>query len=171
MTAPPAGVYYPWPTVDILDGLDTLATKAATGVFESQYEFDQALFMLLASAHEGHLSAFPCTRSSITFQRGVSFVSISSDGIELPQIFVLGTYLFPDMTKPCRSYFVDDIVSNAQNISSVLLINGEDAVTSIEAEAFIQESDPDASYNLMFYNVGRTPSLGYVFVPHVRTAS
>lgn len=90
--APPAEAYYPWPPVDILGGLDDLATKAATGGWESQYEFDQALFSLLASAHEGHLSANPCTSSSIVFERGVSFVSISFDGIELPQIFVLGEY-------------------------------------------------------------------------------
>jgi hypothetical protein len=57
-------------------------------------------------------------------------------------------------------YFLDDVVSGAPNISNVLLINGEDAVTVIESEAFLQMSDPDASYNAMFYNVGRTPNAG-----------
>jgi hypothetical protein len=85
--------------VDILGGLDSLATKAAAGLLDSQYEFDQALFRLLASAHEGHLGASPCTASSIIFERGVSFVSISSDGIKLPQIFVLGAYFFLVLTK------------------------------------------------------------------------
>jgi hypothetical protein len=56
--------------------------------------------------------------------------------------------------------FLDDVTSGVQNISNVLVINGEDAVTIIESEAFLQMADPDASYNFIFENAGRTPGTG-----------
>jgi hypothetical protein len=89
--APPANYYYP--AVDILGGMDDIGTKAAAGGYQSQYEFDQAIVQLLNSAHDGHLSARPCSSSSINFVRGVDIVSISVDGVQAPLIYTIGASL------------------------------------------------------------------------------
>jgi hypothetical protein len=89
-SAPPAN--YSYPAVDILGSLDALATKAASGGFNSQYLLDQALTTLVSSAHEGHLYQSFCTDGTIGYQRNVNLVSISKDGVALPEIFVLGVF-------------------------------------------------------------------------------
>ncbi|PVH76795.1 hypothetical protein DL98DRAFT_357750, partial [Cadophora sp. DSE1049] len=143
LKAPPANYHYP--PVDILDGLDKLAYKAATGGFQSQYTLDLALAALLTSAHEGHLAARYCTSVTILYERPVQFISVSTDGIKLPEIYVLS-----------------DFVSATKDASKVVSINEQDASEFIEQEALWQASDPDSSYNSMFWSSGRTPGSGYI---------
>lgn len=92
--APPAD--YQYPASDILGGLETLASRAATGGFQSQYNLDQALTALLTTAHEGHLFTKFCTSaaSTIIYQRPFNLVSVSSDGIKLPEYYLQGIEIF-----------------------------------------------------------------------------
>jgi hypothetical protein len=75
--------------VDLLGGVDIIAEKAAAGGFSSQYEFDTAFYSLFAATHEGHLGSQFCTAKAISYQRAVSFISVSRDGLEIPQIYDL----------------------------------------------------------------------------------
>lgn len=85
---PPSG--YKMPPTDLLGGLDKIEKKAITGGYKSQYEFDTALDTLLRSAYEGHLSLDLCSLSIFIFKTNVSLVSVSSDGISLPEVYITG---------------------------------------------------------------------------------
>ena len=64
-TASPAD--YPYPPVDLLGGVDSIASKAAVGAFSSQYEFDQAFYTLFALTYGGHLGSQFCTAKTISY--------------------------------------------------------------------------------------------------------
>lgn len=81
---------YPYPSTDILGGLDDLASKVSSGSISSQYVLDEALNKLVTSAHEGHFYASFCSLSAIQYIRAVQLVSVSRDGIEVPELYVLG---------------------------------------------------------------------------------
>ena len=85
--APPPD--YPYPPIDVLAGLDGIATKAAEGGFSSQYAFDQALAQLTTAAHEGHPYGTLCTSAAILYFRSVDFMSLSVNGIQLPLVYTL----------------------------------------------------------------------------------
>ncbi|KAG4029615.1 hypothetical protein MFRU_015g01520 [Monilinia fructicola] len=94
--------------------------------FSSQYAFDQALALLLTSAHEGHLYTSFCTSLSISYQRGIDLISLSSDGIKLPKIYVL------DDVQSASNSIVD--------ISNIVTINEKDASEYIRELAIVQPS-------------------------------
>lgn len=127
--------------------------------FSSQYAFDQALALLLTSAHEGHLYTSFCTSLSISYQRGIDLISLSSDGIKLPKIYVLGMYNLLNFS--INSNIMADDVQSASNsivdISNIVTINEKDASEYIRELAIVQVSDLDASYNSMFWNLGQYP--------------
>ena len=131
--------------MDILGGIDAIGKKAAAGGFKSQYAFDQALARLLTSAHEGHLFTSLCTASTILYVRSVDFISLSTDGVKLPLIYTLDD----------ADRYTDNIT-----VSNIVAINGQNATAFIENEALLQVSDPDSSYNAMFWNVAQAPVHG-----------
>ncbi|CZR62937.1 uncharacterized protein PAC_12834 [Phialocephala subalpina] len=134
---------YPYPAVDILGGLDSLASKAAAGGFKSQYLLDIALNDLITSAHEGHLYTSFCSLQAISYQRPFNLASVSSDGVELPKLYLLA-----------------DILNNSTQISDVVAINGQNATEVVEKEGLFQLMDPDAAYNYMTASQGRVPGSG-----------
>ncbi|TVY83851.1 Peptidase S41 family protein [Lachnellula suecica] len=139
---PPVDYYYP--AVDILGGLDAIGSKAAAGGYKSQYAFDLALNTLVNSAHDGHFSLDTCTGGTIRFKRGRSplgFVSVSKDGVALPEIF-----LYNDM-----------LISKNVGIQSVAKINGQNATAVLQNFALFARSDLDSSYNDLFTNYGFAP--------------
>lgn len=73
--------------VDIWGGLDYLEQQASENKYASQYEFDTAMFDLMSSVHDGHLSVLGCSLSVFSFSAGDALVSISRDGLELPEIY------------------------------------------------------------------------------------
>ncbi|KUJ09328.1 uncharacterized protein LY89DRAFT_657656 [Mollisia scopiformis] len=135
---------YAYPSTDILGELDSLASKIAAGRIKSQYLVDQALNQIVASAHEGHLYASFCSLQAISYLRPFQLVSVSQDGIQLPELYVLS----------------DFFSSNTTAISSVVAINGQNATEVVEEEALFQAMDPDAAYNFMMASVGRVPNAG-----------
>jgi len=88
---------YSYPSTDLLGGLDEISSRAAAGGYSSQYQFDLALNDLVNSAHEGHLFLHTCTTASILYQRGyperLQLVSVSEDGLQLPQVYIYGKKL------------------------------------------------------------------------------
>ncbi|OJJ50399.1 hypothetical protein ASPZODRAFT_23043 [Penicilliopsis zonata CBS 506.65] len=144
---PPVG--YLMPSTDLLGGLDTIQENAAANKYESQFDFDMDLSSLIASAHDGHLSIDLCSLQLLYFTIDLPLASVSSDGLELPQV-----YLWQDM-----------VLANDgdQSVSPVASINGVDVVEFL-AEITSAENfqDPDAQYNMAFPGNGRRVTLGAV---------
>lgn len=59
---------------------------------------------------------------------------------------------------------LDDADAYTDNftVSNVVAINGQNVTAFIENEALYQASDPDSSYNSMFWNVAQAPTRGLV---------
>lgn len=64
--------------------------KAKSNQFPSHYEFENAILRVLHSANDGHLGATLCSNTIFYFKNLVSLTSISSDGVQLPQLYTLG---------------------------------------------------------------------------------
>jgi hypothetical protein len=85
---PPQG--YLFPAIDLDDGLDTIKKKVEACKYESEYDMQIDIHTLLVSAHDGHLNWNGELTQAFTFARTVGLVAVSSDGLELPKIFVAG---------------------------------------------------------------------------------
>ena len=53
----------------------------------NQYDFDFDIKYLISRANDGHLSVGLCSLEIMHFEHGVPLVSISTDGVQLPQIY------------------------------------------------------------------------------------
>lgn len=135
---PPQG----WPNakVDILAGLDDIASRVSNNGFNNEYDFEDAIASLFIKGHDGHLNfngmawagAFRWRRSS-----QIALISASRDGSSTPQIWALG-----DFNKTDTSF----------QPSAVTRINGADAREFLEGEAGMTAyHDPDTRFNAMFF--------------------
>lgn len=86
---------YPYPAHDVLARLADVQAKVNNGSYENEYEYEVELFEnVFAPAHSGHFIFYPdLLTTPWAWARGVSLVSISSDGTALPEIFFKGRYL------------------------------------------------------------------------------
>jgi hypothetical protein len=90
---PPAS--YMLPPTDIEGSLDTFAAMAGAGQFQSEYDFQLAVFQLFTSAHDGHFAYRPDVFKAFGFRNTLAsdIVSVSRDGKEVPKLYNLGIYL------------------------------------------------------------------------------
>lgn len=89
---PPAG--YMYPGVDILGGLRNMSSMLQNDEYESQYDFVLDLYRLInVKPREGHLSYQPALINAVQFETPIIFISISEDGIQLPEVYVYQDYL------------------------------------------------------------------------------
>ncbi|KAL2291764.1 hypothetical protein FJTKL_11958 [Diaporthe vaccinii] len=117
---PPAE--YQQPAVDLLAGLSELQNAVESGAFKNQYEFEVALQLLLVSAHDAHLYLNAGILAAFTFASPYDIVSLSTDGIELPKV-----YLAADV------YNSNSFTSYQP--SAVKSINDQDVTTYLDAFA------------------------------------
>lgn len=132
LASPPES--YQSAATNILLGLDEIADKDYT----SQYEFDLDLNTLINSANDGHFFVSLCSLGIFRFGlEPQSIVSISEDGLEVPEI-----------------YFLEDsksLHSHNQIISPLDRINGQEANEFLGKVAAQRRSqDPDARWNQLF---------------------
>ncbi|KAL2831556.1 hypothetical protein BDW59DRAFT_169792 [Aspergillus cavernicola] len=133
---------YLGPPVDFWGGLDYLQQQASLNKFASQFEFDTALSEFFASVNDGHLSILPCSYMPFAFTSHETLVSISDDGLELPQVYTFNDAKF--------------LQNNTAAVSPVVSINGVDVVSHLESLAqSIPFQDPDARYNNLFLSRNR----------------
>ena len=131
--------------VDILGGLEDIATAIDNGEYKSEYEFGWALYSLVASAHDGHFNYLPDSVGAIfVFGRKIPLVSVSEDGKKLPSVFA-----FPDV-----------LGMQFKNISytpsAVVEIDGKNAHEWLEDWAqYGTLQDRDALYNNVFYELAQ----------------
>lgn len=81
---------YKQPSVDLLGGLDLIQQAVDTGVYKNEYDFEAAVQSLIYTTHDGHINLYAGALSVFTFGAPVSIVSVSTDGIAFPKVFILG---------------------------------------------------------------------------------
>ncbi|KAH6623944.1 peptidase S41 family protein [Chaetomium tenue] len=132
---PPSG--YISTSVDVLRGMKRIRGKAVKGFYTSHYDFDYDLRYLISRANDGHLGLELCSLSVMHFEHGVPLVSLSRDGLELPQIY---------------AYADAKAMVYGTDMSPVIYINGQDPTYFLQANigATVGLQDPDARYNSLF---------------------
>ncbi|KAF4628586.1 hypothetical protein G7Y89_g9564 [Cudoniella acicularis] len=133
---PPADYFYP--PHDIFGYLALVKKNLESDQYANEYEFQEDLYNVFALAHDGHFVFYPdALTKAFEWGRQRSLVSISKDGVEIPQI-----------------YLYEDIISAPSSASIVKEINGEDAATYVANFAYTASfnQDADAAYNSMFYS-------------------
>ena len=100
------------------------------------------------------------------FVRNLSLVSVSSDGVQLPKLYVVGkeehwsiTVVQPRLTSSFKENGnVEITATSGQGLSQseVVAINGQNASAFIQSDALAWGLDLDASYNVELWNYGAT---------------
>lgn len=134
---------YQQPGIDVLASLDALEGQVQAGTFKTEYDFEVALQTLIYALHDAHVSLSAGILSIFTFGSPLRIVSVSSNGIELPKI-----------------YIPDDLIEAAQNNvtwtpSAVASINGQDPtqyLTLFAATNARGTIEPNADWNQLMSN-------------------
>ena len=134
---------YQQPAIDVLASLDALEGQVKAGTFTTEYDFEVALQTLIYATHDAHVSLSAGILSIFTFGSPLRIVSVSSNGIELPKIFV-----------------PDDLIEASQNDvtwtpSALSSINGLDPteyLTQFAAANTGDTIDPNADWNQLMSN-------------------
>lgn len=84
---PPLG--WTLPGVDVLGGLSEIQDNVNSGKYKSQWEFEVDLYMLVnVFPHDFHFNLpLPLISVFSFLQRGGSLVSVSKDGLSIPQLY------------------------------------------------------------------------------------
>ncbi|KAI9667658.1 MAG: hypothetical protein M1821_000475 [Bathelium mastoideum] len=149
---PPRGYWYP-PT-DIIGQISNLSATTENGRFQSQYAFDQAILSVINSAHDGHLLYSPCSADALWFYRSLALVSMSSDGVAAPKIFILQNG--EQLPTPNATNLSPDLSVLSISDYEVTEINGQAAAEFVENEALQRTMDQDAAYNIELWNYAGT---------------
>lgn len=83
---PPSGYLYP--AVDLDAGLDAVQKKVEEGEYESEYDMQVDIGLLIGSVRDGHFSWAGDVLGAFTFFRSHALVAVSSDGEQVPQIYL-----------------------------------------------------------------------------------
>jgi hypothetical protein len=129
---------YKGKAVDVLGGLDKIASKVNASDYTSYYEFETEFQTLIQSVNDAHLRISTCTTTFFSFGLGnYSLLSVSSDGTKVPDLYLVTAS--------------GDIFPNTSQPSPVTKINGQgpsDYLQPVVDVQFVQ--DPDAQYQLLF---------------------
>lgn len=134
---------YQQPAIDVLASLDALKGQVQVGTFKTEYDFEVALQTIIYAIHDAHVSLSAGILSIFTFGSPLRIVSVSSNGIELPKI-----------------YIPDDLIEAAQNNvtwtpSAVSSIDGQDPIDYLTQFAAVNTGDtiePNAAWNQLMSN-------------------
>lgn len=74
--------------MDLIGGLDAISAKVSGNQYKSEYEFEAAVAQLMQQAHEGHLSVPMPAYVTFAYYAPWEFISYSSDGVQLPKVYV-----------------------------------------------------------------------------------
>ncbi|MCJ1432440.1 hypothetical protein MMC27_001796 [Xylographa pallens] len=141
---PPQG--YLLPGVDIMGGIQAIRSNVTKEQYSGEFAFQLDLWNLINSAHDGHLTwVGDVLQSALVFQLGWNLVSVSSDGISKPSIFMLEDVLLRQGQS-----------SLGYTPSPVVDINGQNAEMFLEAFSLDDKfQDPDALYNHKFFEIAQ----------------
>ncbi|KAF2149104.1 hypothetical protein K461DRAFT_301681 [Myriangium duriaei CBS 260.36] len=139
---------YKLPAVDLLGELDEIAAKVKASGYKSEYDVELDIFQLIGSANDGHLIITPFLIGSFQWATGLNLVSVSPDGIQEPQVYLLDDYAAAIATDTTPSHITS---VNGMSIDAWLDMIGDNAPLQ----------DFDAKYNFMMYNPATTFSYGF----------
>lgn len=88
------------PSTDLLGGIDSIMEKAKNDRYSSQFEMDLEVSNLIRSAYDGHLAFQSCSQAIFNYEIDMPLVSISTDGLELPEVYTLSTCCSPVYRHP-----------------------------------------------------------------------
>lgn len=135
------------PSTDIRREIDTIMGRAKSNSYTSQFEMDLEISRLVKTAHDGHLAFQLCSQSIFTYQIDMPLVSISTDGLALPQVYALGMLGSLSLSKR-RTNMSDDAKLQKVDpdaVSPLVSINGTNVATYLESYANHQNlQDRDA---------------------------
>ncbi|KAK0357513.1 hypothetical protein LTR02_014489 [Friedmanniomyces endolithicus] len=142
LSDPPPGYLYS--AVDILASLDAIQADVQAGIYTNDYDVQMDIYNLVVSAYDFHFNWVPDLVTVFNWNRQGSLLSLSSDGLSLPDV-----------------YDSSDVkalaASNPSNYppSPVTSINGVDTESWLNefAAANPWDHDPDANYNNVMVNI------------------
>ena len=80
---------YAYPGVDVIKELQNITDAIEGNLYSSEYDYASDVSSVIERSHDGHYSFVPDVFGVFTFFREDQLVSVSIDGKELPQIYVL----------------------------------------------------------------------------------
>lgn len=83
---------YQQPAVDLFGGLAKIKDRVRAGQFTNEYDFEIAVQKLILATHDSHVNLGYGVTSIFTFGSPYGLVSVSTDGIALPKLFIPGQY-------------------------------------------------------------------------------
>ncbi|CAL5869039.1 uncharacterized protein PFLUO_LOCUS3267 [Penicillium psychrofluorescens] len=138
---PPSG--YMMPPTDLLGGVDSVINKVQNKTYSSQFEMDLDLSLLIQSAYDGHLTLDLCSQTVFQYQIDLPLVSVSTDGLALPQVYTLNDSKL--------------LQAGSTTVSALVSINDIDVAQYLESYALSQSlQDRDAQYNRVFPALARS---------------
>lgn len=141
---PPLGALYDG--VDLIAGIEKLSEALSLGEYDNEYDFQNAVYLLFVSAHDGHLSYAADIRNVFIFSQGSELISLSLDGQTLPQVYAYSDF------QAILDTANDDI--SEYTPSPITSIQGQpvDMYLGEQASRYGSSQDPDANYNSFFIN-------------------
>jgi len=79
--------------IDVLEELEKIASDVETGVLTGEYEFETRVTKVVGLTHDGHFAIPFSLFNLFTFRAPFGLVSISVDGVQLPELFVDSKFL------------------------------------------------------------------------------
>ena len=79
---------YQQPSIDLFEELGQFQQDIDHGVFQNQYAFEAPLQNVIFATHDSHLELVAGVLAAFTFASPYDIVSVSSDGKELPKVYV-----------------------------------------------------------------------------------
>ena len=83
---------YQQPPLDIQAALTSIKQRVQAGEFQNEYEFEVAIMEVVFATHDDHVNLNAGILSAFNFGSPLRIVSASTDGIELPKIYIPGLY-------------------------------------------------------------------------------
>ncbi|KAL8771483.1 MAG: hypothetical protein Q9209_003153 [Squamulea sp. 1 TL-2023] len=109
---------YKQPSVDLLGILDSIQRAVDNGEYKNEYDFEAAVQQLIYATHDAHIPLYAGALSVFTFGAPVSIVSVSTDGIAYPNVFVLDDLLEAgDPTIPSK--WVPSAIATLNGVSTM----------------------------------------------------
>ena len=134
LKSPPSS--YQQPSVDVMESLHQIQQDIDNGVFHNQYAFEATLQKVIQSTHDDHLRLDAGILAAFSFSSPYGITSVSSDGIQLPKVYLTGT------RKQClRVYIANKIIAHLDtdktHASPVSKINDQDVISFLSQFAAI----------------------------------
>ena len=91
---------YQQPAVDVIGRINTIYQDVVAGTINSQYEFEANLQKMVVSTRDSHLQLETGLFSIFSSASPYALVSLSTDGLQEPKVYVTGNVLTSENPSP-----------------------------------------------------------------------